>query len=989
MLHLELAESVGADRFLREIRLTSQLDHPSIVPVMDSGADGSQLYCVLPYMEGGTLRDLLRTSRQLAITEAVRIATTIAEALTYAHANGLIHRDIKPENILFDHGKPYLGDFGIARVLHATAGDLATTTTGVVRGTPAYMSPEQASGERNYDARSDLYSLGCVVYEMISGMPPFVGPTAQSVLAQRFSVTPRPMRTYRKTVSEELERVVEKAMALMPADRYATAKEFSDAIEAAARAPLRQAIRQSHVAVGAIAAALLVGVGIFAGQQDVFDRAEIRPDTTQLAVLPFERDANTDTLGAVDAFVYDAFSAWRGLTVLEPFQVRDAVARQASVSGVERDRAVALGLGAGRFVRGSVTSLPDGSGWRVGASLHQVEDQGDSTLVSYRITIRKSDLASIGQHYAVLAQKLLVRGSDTADVSPVVGTTSLPAMQSFAKGIAAVNEWDFPTADSLFQQAISLDPDYRRAYLWQAQVRFWQRSPPDQWTPLAQKALVDTTRMPTRDLELARALAALGAQQYEVACAEYEKLRDKNQADFAAWFGLARCRDLDFRIVRDVKSPTRWRYVSSYHDAVQAYQKAFDVLSLSHRSLERGAFEPLRELLFMRPGRLQAATPPPEIKELYVGRLDWEDGKPILRPMPYALVSAGDPAAVPAGMRTAIESQQRLFGTIAASWSTALPNSAGAKEAVAVALEMRGDRAALDTLRAAQARASEADARLRLAVAEVFLRTKFAEPSDSPEVLRIRSMADSLLGAYPHPRRREAGYLTALAALLGRCDRAEALSKQAPVAAARGVARDVIDAADALTVTTMLGCGSDAAAEIRRLKSRIESASGSDPGAVNGLLLRAVLATEGRDTALTSLFAGSNLYLLRAQRAAGQRKSDSVRAIMTRLNAARLRTGYDDIGPDATYLEARVMLDIGDTASAVVALDRAFERLPFSSPGMLNRPTEMAGLMRAMQLRGEIAAAQRDTGRAAAWGKMKQMLWQPGTNRRTSSSNSR
>ena len=158
VLHLELAESVGAERFLREIRLTSQLDHPSIVPVIDSGADGSRLYCVLPYMEGGTLRDLLSRSRQLAISESVRIATTIAEALAYAHDNGLIHRDIKPENILFSEGKPYLGDFGIARVLHATAGDLGTTTTGVVRGTPAYMSPEQASGERNYDGRSDIYS---------------------------------------------------------------------------------------------------------------------------------------------------------------------------------------------------------------------------------------------------------------------------------------------------------------------------------------------------------------------------------------------------------------------------------------------------------------------------------------------------------------------------------------------------------------------------------------------------------------------------------------------------------------------------------------------------------------------------------------------------------------------------------------------------------------------------------------------------------------
>ena len=965
VLHSDLAESVGAERFLREIRLTSGLDHPSIVPVTDSGADGNALYCVLPYMTGGTLRDLLREKKQLPIAEALDIGCTISNALAYAHARGLIHRDIKPENILFHNGKAYLGDFGIARALYATAGDLTTTTTGVIRGTPAYMSPEQASGERNYDGRSDIYSLGCVVYEMISGMAPFVGPTSQSVMAQRFSTTPRPMRSYRKSVSSELERVVETALAMVPADRFAKAEEFSAALEAAGKVPARRKIDFRMAAVGLVAAGVLVAAGIYAGKSGFVDSAPIAPDTTQLVVLPFDRDTASQPLGSVDPLVYDAFSVLHGLTVLEPFQVRDAIARNSRVSGAERDRSVSVALGAGRFVRGQVVTMPGGDGWKVYAWLHQVKARGDTTLFKASVTINRADLGSIDLQYAALARTLLLRGGEGDPVSSVVATKSLPAMQFFGKGMDAVAEWNFPVADSMLAAAIASDPQYGRAYVWQAQVRFWQRSGPETWAPLAMKALLDTTRLPERDIQLARGLAALGEKDYDKACQEYDALRKKNDADFAAWFGLARCRDLDFRVVRDAKSPTGWRYLSSYSDAVDAYEHAFTVLSLSHRSLERGAFEPLRELLFMRPSKLQAAVLPPGETGTLTGRLDWENNKPILRPVPMALLAAGDPQAVPAGMKKAIESQRRLFARIAASWSAALPTSAGAKEGVAVAFEMRGDRSALDTLRAARSLATDEDAKIRLAAAEAVLRLKFANPAHAADFVGVRRLADSLLTAIPNPTARQATYLAPLAVLLERCEILGRMVELSPFSNPRGVARDALGAVDALTVRTMLGCTTNPAAEIRHLEKLMEASTG-DRAAIKSVLTRAVQSMAASDTAITSAFAVNGPYLIRAQQAVYRGRVDSVRAIMARLTAARERTGYDDVAPDAIYLEARVELATGDSAAAQRSLATLFDRLPYLTPGMLNRPVEMAGLMRAMELSG-----------SAQWRRARQTLSSP------------
>src|SRR2546430_8622441 len=189
VLRPELAASLGADRFLREIQVTAHLTHPNILPLLDSGRADEFLYYVTPYVEGESLRSRLERERQLPVDEAVRLAAAVAGALDYAHRHQIIHRDIKPENILLEDGQAVVADFGIARALHA-AESAKLTETGVAVGTVAYMSPEQATGEE-FDGRSDIYSLGCVLYEMLAGEPPFTGPTAQVVTARRLAGSDR------------------------------------------------------------------------------------------------------------------------------------------------------------------------------------------------------------------------------------------------------------------------------------------------------------------------------------------------------------------------------------------------------------------------------------------------------------------------------------------------------------------------------------------------------------------------------------------------------------------------------------------------------------------------------------------------------------------------------------------------------------------------------------------------------------------------------
>ena len=250
VLRPELAAVIGAERFLAEIRTTANLQHPHILPLHDSGDADNSLFYVMPFIDGVSLRDRITREHQLPIDDAVRIASEVADALEYAHQQGIIHRDIKPENILLHGGHALVADFGIALAASKAGGRM--TETGMSLGTPQYMSPEQAMGEREITPASDVYALGAVTYEMLTGEAPFTGPTAQAIVAKVMTSEPADVASLRKTVPPHVADAVHTALQKLPADRFASAREFADALRGhAARNTLRLPTRAAARATSA------------------------------------------------------------------------------------------------------------------------------------------------------------------------------------------------------------------------------------------------------------------------------------------------------------------------------------------------------------------------------------------------------------------------------------------------------------------------------------------------------------------------------------------------------------------------------------------------------------------------------------------------------------------------------------------------------------------------------------------------------------------
>ena len=289
VLRPEISAALGGDRFLAEIRVTAGLQHPHLLPLFDSGAAGELLYYVMPYVEGESLRNKLEREKQLSVSDAIRIATQVASALDHAHRHGIIHRDIKPENILLHEEQALVADFGIALALQSAGAD-RLTGTGISIGTPQYMSPEQVTGEARLDARTDVYSLGCVVYEMLAGQPPLTGPTVQGLIAKIVSVEPRPITELRRKVPEHVAAALNQALAKLPADRFATVREFAEVLEARREArprPARlghaSAIRVPRWSVWAVVA-LVAGLAAVAAVQLLRRRSVANATVTRFSV---------------------------------------------------------------------------------------------------------------------------------------------------------------------------------------------------------------------------------------------------------------------------------------------------------------------------------------------------------------------------------------------------------------------------------------------------------------------------------------------------------------------------------------------------------------------------------------------------------------------------------------------------------------------------------------------------------------------------------
>ena len=308
VMHAELSASMGADRFLREIQLGEKLQHPGVISILDSGSLGDVLYCVMPFIEGESLRDRLDRERQLPLEDAISITTQVAEALAVAHELGIVHRDIKPENILLSGGRAVVADFGIARAV-TVAGGTKLTQTGMAIGTPVYMCPEQAAGDRDIDARADQYALACVLYEMLTGQPPFTGQSSMAIMARHALEAVPSMRIVRTTIPDYVDDTIQQAMSKVPADRFPTISAFARSLNdpqaprrpTAARTALMPARRPAwqRREIWAAAAVLVLALGgwLALGRGKGRRTAVAGPDENRLAIMYFQHPAGDSTLG--------------------------------------------------------------------------------------------------------------------------------------------------------------------------------------------------------------------------------------------------------------------------------------------------------------------------------------------------------------------------------------------------------------------------------------------------------------------------------------------------------------------------------------------------------------------------------------------------------------------------------------------------------------------------------------------------------------------
>jgi len=376
VLHPELAKAIGPDRFLREIDSVACLNHPHVLPLYDSGEANGLLYFIMPYVEGESLEQRLAREKQLPIEAAIRIAVQVADALDYAHRRGLIHRDIKPANILLEDEHAVISDFGVARAISGN-GSQQSTATGLTVGTPAYMSPEQAGGD-DVDGRSDLYALGCVLYEMLSGEPPLTGPTPQATVALRLTRTATPLPVLRDTVPDWLDRAVTKLLAKSPADRFQTANELLEALKAPDR-PLegRSRLASRILTWGVTTVFAVLAASVFATQWINAGRSGSSQavDPRRVAVMKFENRTGDASLEGLGEDVAEQITSRLHRERAGEVVPRSLVSGVISSRGIDKVRAVAAATGAALVISGSFAEFGDSLGFAI-----QIVDGVSGTL---------------------------------------------------------------------------------------------------------------------------------------------------------------------------------------------------------------------------------------------------------------------------------------------------------------------------------------------------------------------------------------------------------------------------------------------------------------------------------------------------------------------------------------------------------------------------------------------------------------------------------
>jgi serine/threonine protein kinase/Flp pilus assembly protein TadD len=518
VLHPELAASLGPERFLREIRVAARLNHPHIIPLHDSGQAGDLLFYVMPFIEGESLRDLLRREGRLPVERAVALARDVALALDYAHRQGVIHRDIKPENVMLQEGEGLVADFGIAKAVEA-AGSEHITQTGMAVGTPAYMSPEQAAGEREPDGRSDVYSVGIMLYEMLCGQVPFTGPSAQAVITRRFVEDAPSVRSTRPEVPPEIERAVAQALARSPEQRFPTA--------------------------ALLAAALAMPSGTTpSGGAPATVALPVEPEAKSVAVLPFVNMSNDPEneyfSDGISEEIINALSAIKALRVASRTSSFAFKGKSEDIGEIGRKLRVTT------MLEGSVRKA--GQMLRVTAQL--VDVAGGYQLWSSRYDRKLEDVFAIQDEIAESIVKALQVVLSPAEKKAIeqAPAADVQAYDYYLRGRQFFHQFrgsSMPFARRMFERALEIDPGYPRAFAGAADCcsflyMYWDAS---------RSNLEQAESYSARALELApdlaeahasRGLALTLSKQYAEAGHEFEQAIALNPNLYEAHYLYAR-----------------------------------------------------------------------------------------------------------------------------------------------------------------------------------------------------------------------------------------------------------------------------------------------------------------------------------------------------------------------------------------------------------------------------------------------------------------
>ena len=549
VLRPDIAVSLGTERFLREIRIEAALQHPHILPLHDSGTADGLLYYVMPFVEGETLRARLAREKQLPLADALRIAREVADALGYAHGHNIVHRDIKPGNILLSAGHAVVADFGIAHAITAAADDLVTEP-GLAFGTPAYMSPEQATGDAQLDGRTDLYALGCVLYEMLAGEPPFQGRTVQAILARQLHDEPPPLRNLRANLPPSVEQAVMTALAKVPADRFTTAAEFAQSLEADShRVSRRWSHRRKVRVLGATAA--VVGTLAAFGLWRTADWRPAKLDGNRVMVFPLQSASSTGALEGVgeEVATYIGY-ALEGTAPLRWLEARDFLGDREDGVPLARAEAqrVASAQRAGFYIDGSILNGPES----VTVVLRLYDVEGDSVIRRAGASSRPSEasLPQLGLRAVGDLLPALLEPGRTVDLT-ALSERRPTAIAHFLQGEREYRRMRFNAALGHYRKAVAEDSALAIAALKGAAAAYW-KDKRDEAAELIAVALHHEADLPPRLALFARGLRSTAAGQADSAVDYLNRALASDSNWTEAWMALG---EVYYHLLPRVSSP--------------------------------------------------------------------------------------------------------------------------------------------------------------------------------------------------------------------------------------------------------------------------------------------------------------------------------------------------------------------------------------------------------------------------------------------------